>query len=142
MEKFNETAPTVDRREMTMGRAVFLMLATLLLWCGSMLIFLDVSANASGTHGQVALISLVLVAIGSSGLWADYFEVTSWFASERWVIGDVPHRYPPPSCRGSFTREVRLWSRRTAKPGMHTKAGVITNSEAGRLIKSCLGSRG
>ena len=33
MEKFNEIAPTVDRREMTMGRAVFLMLATL--FCGA-----------------------------------------------------------------------------------------------------------
>ena len=31
MEKFNEIAVTVDRREMGMGRAVFLMIATLLL---------------------------------------------------------------------------------------------------------------
>ena len=80
MEQFNEIAPTVDRREMGMGRAVFLMIATLLLWCGSMLLVLDLAANASGTHGQVALIGLVLVAIGGSCLWADFFEVTSWFA--------------------------------------------------------------
>ena len=74
-----------------MGRAVFLLIATLLLWCGSMLLVLDLAANASGTHGQVALIGLVLVAIGGSCLWADFFEVTSWFARERWVTAHVPH---------------------------------------------------
>ena len=74
MEKFNEIAPTVDRREMRMGRAVFLMIATLLLWCGGMLLVLDLAASAGGTHGQPALIGLVLVAIGGSCLWADFFE--------------------------------------------------------------------
>ena len=79
-------------REMTPRRAGFLMIATLLLLCGSMLLFLDLAANASGTHGQVAMIGLVLVAIGGSCLWADFFEVTSWFARERWVTGHVPPR--------------------------------------------------
>jgi hypothetical protein len=91
MEKFHEIAVTAVRREMGMGRAVFLLIATLLLWCGSMLLVLDLAANASGTHGQVALIGLVLVAIGGSCLWADFFEVTSWFARERWVTAHVPH---------------------------------------------------
>jgi hypothetical protein len=76
-------------REMTPRRAGFLMIATLLLLCGSMLLFLDVAANASGTHGQVAMIGLVLVAIGGSYLWADFFDVPSWFARERWVTGHV-----------------------------------------------------
>jgi hypothetical protein len=31
-------------------------------------------------QGQVALIGLVLVAIGGSCLWADFFDVTAWFA--------------------------------------------------------------
>ena len=94
MENFNETEPPEELvpREMRPRRAVFLMIATLLLWCGSMLLFLDLAANASGTHGQVALIGLVLVAIGGSCLWADFFEVTSWFARERWVTGHVPPR--------------------------------------------------
>ena len=92
MEKFHEIAVTADRREMGMGRAVFLMIATLLVWCGNMLLALDLAANASGTHGQVALIGLVLVAIGGSCLWADFFDVTSWFARERWVTGHVPPR--------------------------------------------------
>ena len=68
------------------------MIATLLLWCGGMLLFLDLAANAGGTHGQVALIGLVFVAIGGSCLWVDFFEVTSWFARERWVTGHVPPR--------------------------------------------------
>jgi hypothetical protein len=94
MENFNETEPPEEPvpREMRPRRAVFLMIATLLLWCGSMLLFLDLAANASGTHGQVALIGLVLVAIGGSCLWADFFEVTAWFARERWVTGHVPPR--------------------------------------------------
>jgi hypothetical protein len=79
-------------REMTPRRAGFLMIATLLLLCGSMLLFLDLAANASGTHGQVAMVGLVLVAVGGSCLWADFFDVTSWFARERWVTGHVPPR--------------------------------------------------
>ena len=93
MENFNEIELTPEEpvpREMTPRRAGFLMIATLLLLCGSMLLFLDLAANASGTHGQVAMIGLVLVAIGGSCLWADFFEVTSWFARERWVTGHVP----------------------------------------------------
>ena len=74
-----------------MGRAVFLMIATLLLWCGTMLLVLDLAASAA--HGGPALIGLVLVAIGGSCLWADFFEVTSWFARERWVTGHVPPGY-------------------------------------------------
>ena len=95
MENFNKIESTPEEplpREMTPRRAGFLMIATLLLLCGSMLLFLDLAANASGTHGQVALIGLVLVAIGGSCLWADFFEVTSWFARERWVTGHVPPR--------------------------------------------------
>ena len=94
MENFNETGPPEEPvpRKMRPRRAVFLMIATLLLWCGSMLLFLDLAANASGTHGQVAMIGLVLVAIGGSCLWADFFDVTSWFARERWVTGHVPPR--------------------------------------------------
>ena len=95
MENFNEIELTPEEpvpREMTPRRAGFLMIATLLLLCGSMLLFLDLAANASGTHGQVAMIGLVLVAIGGSCLWADFFEVTSWFARERWVTGHVPPR--------------------------------------------------
>ena len=123
MENFNEIELTPEEpvpREMRPWRAVFLMIATLLLWCGSMLLVLDLAANASGTHGQVALIGLVLVAIGGSCLWADFFEVTSWFARERWVTGHVPPGYTRLSYPRSFTREAHL-RRRTAKP-KHTKA--------------------
>ena len=130
MEKFNEIALTVDRREMRTRRAVFLMIATLLLWCGSMLLVLDLAANASGTHGQVALIGLVLVAIGGSCLWADFFEVTSWFARERWVTGHVPPRIHAAFYPRSFTREAHL-RRRTAKPGMQkTKSKRLVPSQA------------
>jgi len=96
-ERSLETAnnePTPEEplpREMTPRRAGFLMIATLLLLCGSMLLFLDVVANASGTHGQVAMIGLVLVAIGGSCLWADFFVVTSWFVRERSATAHVPH---------------------------------------------------
>ena len=65
---------------MGLRRAVFLLIATLLLWCGGMLLVLDLATNASGNQGQVALIGLFLVAIGGSCLWADFFEVTTWFA--------------------------------------------------------------
>ena len=95
-------------REMTPRRASFLMIATLLLLCGSMLLFLDLAANASGTHGQVAMIGLVLVAIGGSCLWADFFEVTSWFARERWVTGHVPRIHEVPKVlhkRGASAEE-------------------------------------
>jgi hypothetical protein len=106
METFNEIAVTVDRREMGMGRAVFLMIATILLWCGSMLLFLDLAANASGNHGQVALIGLVLMTIGGSCLWADFFEVTSWFVRERWVTAHVPNMIHAAFYPRSFTREA------------------------------------
>jgi len=76
-------------REMTPRRAVFLMIATLLLWCGTMLLVLDLAASAA--HGGPALIGLVLVAIGGSCLWADFFEVTSWFVRERSATAHVPH---------------------------------------------------
>ena len=81
MEKFNEVDLTAEDfpREMGMRRAVVLLIGALLLWCGSMLLVLDL-ADASGNQGQVALIGLFLVAIGGSCLWADFFEVTTWFA--------------------------------------------------------------
>ena len=124
MENFNETELTPEEpvpREMRPRRAVFLMIATLLLWCGSMLLFLDLAANASGTHGQVALIGLVLVAIGGSCLWADFFEVT---ASLPVNVGYGP--CPPPgytrlSYPRSFTREANLWSE-NSQAGMQMKA--------------------
>jgi hypothetical protein len=90
MEKFNEIDLTAEDdliaadsvpREMGLQRALFLLIASLLLWCGSMLLVLDL-ANASGNKGQVALIGLFLVAIGGSWLWADFFEVTAWFTRE------------------------------------------------------------
>jgi hypothetical protein len=90
MEKFNEIGLTAEDdltaedsvpREMGMRRAVFLLIASLLLWCGSMLLVLDL-ANVSGNQGQVALIGLFLVAIGGSWLWADFFGVTAWFTRE------------------------------------------------------------
>ena len=99
-------------REMTPRRASFLMIATLLLLCGSMLLFLDLAANASGTHGQVAMIGLVLVAIGGSCLWADFFEVTSWFARERWVTGHVPPGYTRLAQSGE--RELKIAMKRSA----------------------------
>ena len=92
MESFNETELTTAEpvpREMTPRRAVFLMIATLLLWCGTMLLVLDLAASAA--HGGPALIGLVLVAIGGSCLWADFFEVTSWFVRERSATAHVPH---------------------------------------------------
>ncbi len=95
MEKFNEIDLTADRREMRPRRTAFLMIATLLLWCGSMLLFLDLAANASGTHGQVALIGSLMAAIGGSWLWADFFGVTAWFARERWVTGYIAQEIPP-----------------------------------------------
>ncbi len=119
MEKFHEIAVTAVRREMGMGRAVFLLIATLLLWCGSMLLVLDLAANASGTHGQVALIGLVLVAIGGSCLWADFFEVTSWFARERWVTAHVPHMI-----QAAFLPKV-----------LHKKGASAEKSQAGMRTK-------
>jgi hypothetical protein len=89
MERFNEINLTAADDliaedsipgEIGMRRAVFLLIATLLVWCGSMLLALDL-ANISGNQGQVALVGLVLVAIGGGCLWVDFFEVTSWFAS-------------------------------------------------------------
>jgi hypothetical protein len=68
-------------RKMGLRRAVFLLIASLLLWCGSMLLVLDL-ANASGNQGQVALIGLFLVAIGGGWLGGDFFEVTAWLARE------------------------------------------------------------
>ena len=94
MEKFNEIDLTADRREMGLGRAVFLLIATLLLWCGSMLLFLDL-AQCQRYSGQVALIGSLMAAIGGSWLWADFFGVTAWFARERWVTGYIAQEIPP-----------------------------------------------
>jgi hypothetical protein len=68
-------------REMGMRRAIVLLIASLLLWCGSILVFLDL-ANASDNQGQVALIGSLMAAFGGSWLWADYFGITAWFARE------------------------------------------------------------
>ena len=94
MEKFNEIDLTADRREMRPRRAAFLMIATLLLWCGSMLLFLDL-ANVSDNQWLVALIGSLMAAIGGSWLWADFFGVTAWFARERWVTGYIAQEIPP-----------------------------------------------
>ena len=94
MEKFNEIDLTADRREMGMGRAIVLLIASLLLWCGSMLLFLD-HANVSDNQWQVALIGSLMAAIGGSWLWADFFGVTAWWARERWVTGYIAQEIPP-----------------------------------------------
>jgi len=119
MENFQQIAVTADRREMGMGRAVFLMIATLLLWCGAMLLVLALAANASGTHHQVALIGLALVAIGGSCLWADFFEVTSWLTRERSVTARIPqliHAAFPKVLykKGAWRRTVKLVMQREA----------------------------
>ena len=100
------------------------MIATLLLWCGAMLLVLDLAASASGTHGEPALIGLVLVAIGGSCLWADFFEVTSWF--ERWVTGQVRPTKHGASLPEVLYKEAHLPIRTTAKPWMPTKATSLT----------------
>ena len=64
-----------------MRRAFALVMAALMLWCGWMLVFLDL-ANASANQGQVALIGSLMAAIGGTCLWADYFGVTAWFAGQ------------------------------------------------------------
>ena len=94
METFNEIDLTADRREMGIGPAIVLLIASLLLWCGSMLLFLDL-ANVSDNQWQVALIGSLMAAIGGSWLWADFFEVTAWFARERWVTGYIAQEIPP-----------------------------------------------
>ena len=84
IKKFNKIGLTAEDsvpREMGMRRAVLLLVATLSLWCGSMLLVLDL-INTSNNQGQVALIGLSLVAIGGTWLWADFFEVTAWFTRE------------------------------------------------------------
>ena len=48
IEKFNEIDLTVEDsvpREMGLRRAVFLLIASLSLWCGSMLLVLDLATN-------------------------------------------------------------------------------------------------
>jgi hypothetical protein len=48
MDKFNEidlTAEDSVPREMGLRRAVFLLIASLSLWCGSMLLVLDLATN-------------------------------------------------------------------------------------------------
>ena len=97
MEKFNEIDLTADRREMGMGRAIVLLIASLLLWCGSMLLLLDLVdlANVSDNQWQVALLGSLMAAIGGSWLWADFFGVTAWLARERWVTGYIAQEIPP-----------------------------------------------
>ena len=118
MEKFNEIDLTAEEpvpREMTLRRAVFLMIATLLLWCGSMLLVLDLATNASGNQGQVALIGLSLVAIGGSCLWADFFEVTTWFARAAAKGSTISSRLKP--LLNDLTAQTAMWisSRMQAK---------------------------
>ena len=110
MEKFNEIDPTAEDlpREMGLWRAVFLLIATLLLWCGSMLLVLDL-ANASGNQGQVALIGLSLVAIGGSCLWADFFEVTTWFARAAAKGSTISSRLK--SLLNDLTAQTAMWIR-------------------------------
>ena len=92
---------------MGMGRAVFLLIAALLSWCGSMLLVLDV-ANVSGNQGQVALIGLVLIAIGGSCLWADFFEVTTWFAQLTAAKGSmISSRLKP--LLNDLTAQTAMW---------------------------------
>ena len=119
MKKFNEIAQTVDRREMGMGRAVFLMIATLLLWCGTMLLVLDLAASAA--HGGPALIGLVLVAIGGSCLWADFLKSPLGSSVNVRQLPMSRTSYMRLSYPRFFTREAHLRIRRTANPRMPTK---------------------
>ena len=73
MEKPNEIDLTADRQEMRTGRAIFLLIAMLLLWCGSMLLSLDL-ANVSGNHWQVALIGSLMAASAAVGYGLIFLE--------------------------------------------------------------------
>jgi hypothetical protein len=124
MEKFNEidlTAEDSVLREMGLRRAVFLLIASLLLWCGSMLLILDL-ANASDNWAQVALIGLFLVAIGVSWLWADFFEVTTWFAREASQRFDAVDDFNPVE-----VVVERPKNHRTNRDGLH--AGAFVDQE-------------
>ena len=94
---------------MGLRRAVFLLIATLLLWCGGMLLVLDLATNASGNQGQVALIGLFLVAIGGSCLWADFFEVTTWFARAAAKGSTISSRLK--SLLNDLTAQTAMWIR-------------------------------
>lgn len=93
MEKFNEihsNAEDSGGQELGMERAIVLLITSLLLWCGSMLLFLDL-ANRGDNQGRVALIGSLMATIGGGWLWADFFGVTNWFVRKRSVKG---HLYP------------------------------------------------
>jgi hypothetical protein len=113
------TAENLVPREMGPRRAVFLLMASLLLWCGSMLLVLDLATNASGNQGQVALVGLFLVAIGGSCLWADFFEVTTWFARE------ASQRFD--DFNPVEVVVERLKNHRTSRDGLH--AGAFVDQE-------------
>ena len=128
MEKFNKidlTAKDSVPREMGMRRAVLLLVATLSLWCGSMLLVLDL-INTSNNQGQVALIGLSLVAIGGTWLWADFFEVTAWFTREASQRFDD---FNPVEVVVERTK-----NHRTNRDGLHAGAFVDQeNSQAGEV---------
>ena len=125
MEQFNEIDPTAEDlpREMGLQRALFLLIASLLLWCGSMLLVLDL-ANTSGNQGQVALIGLSLVAIGGSCLWADFFEVTTWFARAAAKGSTISSRLKP--LLKDLTAQTEMWirSRMQAKGLRESEGGI------------------
>ena len=133
MQKLNEINLTAEEpvpREMGMPRAGFLMIATLLLWCGTMLLVLDLATNAGGNQGQVALIGLVLVAIGGSCLWVDFFDVTSWFTRE------ALHKIVPVE-----VVVERLKNHRTNRDGLHARAFVDQeNSQASEAVEERTGT--
>ena len=128
IKKFNKIGPTDEDsvpREMGMRRAVLLLVATLSLWCGSMLLVLDL-ANISNNQGQVALIGLSLVAIGGTWLWADFFEVTAWFTREASQRFDD---FNPVEVVVARTK-----NHRTNRDGLHAGAFVDQeNSQAGEV---------
>jgi hypothetical protein len=128
IKKFNKIGLTAEDsvpREMGMRRAVLLLVATLSLWCGSMLLVLDL-INISNNQGQVALIGLSLVAIGGTWLWADFFEVTAWFTREASQRVD---NFNPVEVVVERTK-----NHRTNRDGLHPGAFINQeNSQAGEV---------
>ena len=128
IKKFNKidlTAEDSVPREMGMRRAVLLLVATLSLWCGSMLLVLDL-INISNNQGQVALIGLSLVAIGGTWLWADFFEVTAWFTRE---ASQKVDNFNPVEVVVERTK-----NHRTNRDGLHPGAFINQeNSQAGEV---------
>jgi hypothetical protein len=70
-----------------MRRVISLLMASLLLWCGDLLLYLCLYDN-SQSHGRVASVGALLAALGGSWLWARFFGVRADFASW-WLLLNV-----------------------------------------------------